>query len=303
MYYYILIFISVFFMAGQFSIGKVYQMRFGAQPVETLKYTCLSALFCFGFLFAVNGFRLEIEFFSILMALGMSAACTAYSLVGFKMMQMGKLSVYTMFLMMGGMLLPYIYGLLFLDEEFSAGRGIGMVLMVTALVMTTLVPEKKHEKNNRLFLICCAAVFILNGFVSIFSKVHQVETELATVGTLDFGMLTNLFNFLLSVAAYAVLSAKVRKKDLADEGKTGDKRNYKLFFGLIFANALAGGITLPLQLEGASHIPAVVQYPIITGGGIILSAFAGALFFRERITKRNGMGIALAFLATICFMF
>mgnify|MGYP003291970998 CR=1 FL=1 len=50
------------------------------------------------------------------MAFAMATCAALYSLIGFRVLKAGNMSVYSMFLMSGGMLLPYVFGVLFLDE-------------------------------------------------------------------------------------------------------------------------------------------------------------------------------------------
>ena len=49
-------------------------------------------------------------------------------------------------------------------------------------------------------------------------------------------------------------------------------------------------------------MPASVQYPMITGGTVILSAAVGRVFFGERQSKLSLAGTLLAFAATFLFL-
>ena len=50
------------------------------------------------------------------------------------------------------------------------------------------------------------------------------------------------------------------------------------------------------------HIPASVQYPIVTGGTIVISTLIG-LIRREKITKREILAAVVAFFATVVMAF
>ena len=56
----------------------------------------------------INGFSLDCTSFSFEMAMLKTLGLTAYTLVGFVMLRSGAVATYTMFLMSGGMIMPYI---------------------------------------------------------------------------------------------------------------------------------------------------------------------------------------------------
>ena len=98
-----------------------------------------------------------------------------YTMIGFKLMSMGSMTVYTIFLMMGGAIVPYIYGLIFLDEPITLPRVVALLMIVAAVVINS--SGGKTGKQSVKFIILCIAVFLLNGAVSVVSKMHQIETK------------------------------------------------------------------------------------------------------------------------------
>ena len=70
--------------------------------------------------------------------------------------------------------------------------------------------------------------------------------------------------------------------------------------------ALIGAATYTgnfLHLKAASFVPASVQFPIVSGGVIVLSSLISAVIFREKVTKREWISVIGAFLSTFLFMF
>lgn len=66
--------------------------------------------------------------------------------------------------------------------------------------------------------------------------------------------------------------------------------------------ALIGAASYFLQLTCAKVLPASVLYPIVTGGSVVFSAVAGGVFFRERLSRRQLLGIALCMIGTLLFL-
>lgn len=328
--YYFIVFAAVVLLALQFSTNKAYQLRCGTSVLASLRFTALS-----GFASSVvplivalaGGEGIKITPYSALMAALIAIFCGAYTFIGFRVMSLGSLSVYTMFLMLGGMLLPYIFGVLWLDEGISVCRIAGVLLLAVSLIF----PVIAREKNGRagvLFFVLCGAVFILNGGVSIVSKLHQVNCTYASVGAASFSMWANLFNGIISSLMYVLFKIRLTDSDKAESAvdgtisKTGSVKNGAgckneagLISGagcksgagpiavIIAANAVCNGVSYMLQLVSAGHVPASVMYPMMTGGSMVLTAAAGYIFFREKPDKLSGFGIILSFAATFLFLF
>ena len=59
-----------------------------------------------------------------------------YYLIGIKVLSLGSLAIYSMFMMLGGMLVPFFYGITFLHETISVGKVIGTVLLTVFIVLS-----------------------------------------------------------------------------------------------------------------------------------------------------------------------
>ena len=290
-------------MSGMFALNKLWQKSNGAGIKTSLLYTALTGLFVSVIFFAVGGGRVQITPFSIVCAAAVAGLCLGYNLIGFKVFSIGSYSVYMMFLMLGGMLLPFIYGMLFLGDADGTGivslaaRFTGVALLTLSLVLPCL-GEKKDKKNSRLFIILCVTVFILNGFVSITSKIHQIETVRQTVDATSFVVLTNGTNGVASAVTLFFLCLRDKKPpELAKDFPV-----WKVILMPLVCGALNGSSYLCQLIAAASDMPASVQYPMITGGTVILSAAVGRVFFGERQSKLSLAGILLAFAATFLFL-
>ena len=284
---YIYVAIAVVLLAFEFACSKKYQALEGTQMVPGLRFNALTGLLSALTMLVISGFQPAWSPLSLILAIGQAACCIAYSLIGFRVLKMGGMALYSTFLMSGGMLLPYIFGLLFLDEQPSVLRIIG-VLVVLAGVVCTNASEDKVSKG---LLFLCAAVFALNGGVSIISKCHQVSTR-PTVSTSAFVMYAGV--------AKCLISALV----LPFTGKSASQRGFakKHSLPIIAGGAIIGAASYFLQLIGAANLPASVLYPMVTGGSIIFSAIAGVIIFKEQLSRRQIISITLCFIGTLLFL-
>ena len=65
-----------------------------------------------------------------------------YIFLGFKLMEEASVSLYTLFLMTGGMTLPYLWGAFFLNEKLTVSRIIGLLVILIAIVISNLGKNK-----------------------------------------------------------------------------------------------------------------------------------------------------------------
>lgn len=308
MIYYLYLLTAVVLMALQFSVNKFFQSKNGSGIMTSLLYTTLSGLATGAIFFAINGFTLNVTPFSFVCAVGIASLCLGYSLLGFKIFSMGNFAVYTMFLMLGGMLLPFLWGLIFLGDAQTLSplslicRITGVLLLIGSMVFPILekrdTDEAHSKKNQILFLALCLLVFFMNGFVSILSKIHQIEGDYPTVDNNSFVFLTNTINGLFS--GFALFGLTLIKKS---GPKLSPSFKPWMLIAAVTVYALCNGVSYLLQLlAAASTMPASVQYPMMTGGSVVLTALAGYLFFQEKQTKRALIGTILAFAATFLFL-
>ena len=226
---YLLLLLAALLLAADFALNKLYQKHAGTSLKAGFRFNALLGLFTAIVFWAMSGFTFHISWYSILMAGGMTLLAVIYTLVGFRILKAESMALYTMFLMTGGMVVPYLWGLLFLDEPFSPLRTAGLVLIVASVIFSNL----GSKKNNWLVLPLCVAVFFLNGFVSVISKMHQIEVELPTVSATEFVMLSGLFKFLLAGAAFLILFFRDRSKKPQEEIKPV---RFKLLLPLILSH-------------------------------------------------------------------
>ena len=119
---YVLILLSVTCYAAQFAFTKVY----GGMVKQTAS-TSLMMLLIIGttgavMCFCISGFSVDFSAVSVMWAAVFALVTIPYYMIGVKVLSMGSLAIYSMFMMLGGMLVPVAYGVLFLREAASAGK-------------------------------------------------------------------------------------------------------------------------------------------------------------------------------------
>ena len=292
---YMFLLLSVLCTGFQFIFAKIYQAKVGNGLITSLLFMLFSGITASILLLILCGFHVSINTFAFLMAAGEIICAVGYNVVGMKMMSLGKVAVYTMFLMLGGMFVPSIYGIIFLKEPITYLKIIGIVLLVIALILPVLKKEEKN-KNIKLFTLLGVVVFLLNGMVGIFNKMHQISIN--AIPTLEFSLWQNMICVVI-ISFVFLLYIIINKKSNMITVYT--KNALPVWWSIIAFSIISqtGGILL---LLAAKTVDASIMYPVLTGGVIVITAFFGLIFYKEKINLNIGLSILLSIVSTILFL-
>lgn len=293
---YFCIFISVVLLAIDFVLQNVYQ-RYTNGVDTAARFSMTTGIFSILIVFAFNRLVPEFSWYSLLNAFLKAFAGFLYTIIGFSIMKRGKMVLYTLFLMSGGMLLPAIYGWCFLGDPVIPLRLIGTAIILISIILSNI----RIEKTDFGTLLKCICVFFLNGCVSILTKLHQINTVYPAVSTTGYAMYSAVLSFGMSMIYYWLTKRKEKSKNRDESPKLGKKQHW-MTIGIAAVYSLIGTISSLLQLEGAKKLPASVLYPIITGGSVVLTGIFSFLFFKEKTSRKEWCGIFLCFVGTLLFL-
>lgn len=288
--YYLLLIAATVLYSIQFVFNKVYQREEGDSFAASCGFLLVSSAVFGAAMFVRNGFTLAFEPFSLLMALCallISVGCGYFGIVALSVSDLAK---YSLYLMLGGMTVPFLYGFLFNGDRLTWQKLVCFAVIAAALVLNAVKKQSRGRESLKAKL-CYGAIFLFNGLSGVVATLHQNPAGgLAVVGTNDFTLWKMLLNVLFSGTVLLILSRrKPRKrpsvKALAAAGGYG----------------IVNGIAEVMVLISILHIEPSVQYPIITGGCVVLSVVFG-LFFKEKITLRNALCALLTLAGTMVLM-
>lgn len=276
--YYGIIMIAVLMFSMQFLFNQRFQKEYGSglKPllVFVLGYNIAGLLV----LLIINGFRVEFTWFTLLLATLWSVNGLVLSYCSFKAFEKVNLSVYSLFSQLGGMMLPFFAGVLLFDEKLTAGSVICFILVLISLLFTV------KRGNGGSYFIYYAGIFVLNGMAGVLSKWFAAapydKTSSAGYSILSAAVAASL-------AAIALLFVKGNRLKLTARGATN-----MLGYGIL--NKI-GNFLLLIAL---AHLPASVQYPMVTGGVMICSTII-CFFTRQKPGKREIASLALSFIGIL----
>lgn len=288
---YLMVLLADALLAASFVSQKKYQNLAGALMKAGLWYNLLLGMVSVAYYLLVSRLSVHLTVYSVVMAALFTSFVLAYSIVGFKIMETGNMSLHTLFLMVGGMVVPYIYGVMFLDEALSPTRIVGVLAIVIAIAVIHVGGKKPDVRQ----LLLCVAVFFLNGFVSVISKIHQISPASQVVTSSDFALITAFFKFFFSAIVLLVFKQKLHSQCVTVV-------TIKKALPLIVVAAVAVSISSVLQLSGATVLDASVLYPLITGGTIVVTTITDVLVFKTKMALRQWLAVAICFVGTLLFL-
>lgn len=281
MYYLLLVCATVLF-SFQFLFNQKFEERNGSSLPSALLFSLYTSVLGFVVLFVTNGLSMDFSPLSFFLAGIYSAVGILYTVASIKAFNQVNLSVYSVFAMLGGMLLPSVYGLVFCDEAVTPMKLVCYVLIIAALFFET---DFRQKSGNKLYY---AAVFILNGMSGVLSVVHQSIQNYAIVDSFDFLMWAKIWGTVISL----IFLVKMRNRVVW----VTDVKSLATCFGFaVFCTV--GNLLLLLSIR---HLPASIQYPIVTGGVMLVSLVIGFVR-KETVRRREFIATAIAFLST-CFI-
>lgn len=272
----------------------------------TLKGTMRSNVFLFFFAFCFSAvFAIfSVEEFRIPWALTVSyAVCVLLSQISLmKAVEYGSVAMSSLFYSCG-FVIPVLFGIVYYKESFNALHVIGIILILTSFVFSV---EKTQKKINAKWLCFALGGTVFSGLVGVIQKLFATQS---TPYSLDL-FLSAAFFCIIVVSAIVFFACtrftpaqKPKNKSIAEENAAlqSQKRKSVLFPSFVFTSALGvvmGGIN-KLNTYLAGILPSVVIFPATNGGVIVVSAVFSAIFFKEKLSKKQILSIIVGFIAIL----
>ena len=281
MFYYLII-LSALLFSLQFLFNQQFEKINGDGFNSALAFSIYTSFTGFILLFLINGFKIHFSFFSFLIAFLYSCINIAFNFVSVKAFSSVNLGLYSVFAMLGGMLLPSIYGIVFNGEIITAPKVFSCVLiaLATLLGLTDFEKNSRHSRN----IIWYVSVFLLNGLTGVLSAIHQNYPS-HKVDSISFIAISRIIIFVICIAFQFIFIRRMPAINF---------RSLCFAGGFSFLNSI-GNLLLLVSLI---HLQASVQYPLVTGGTIVFSFFV-SLASKQKITVKILISVFLSSAASV----
>lgn len=301
----------------QFVFTKGFSRRASSAAHVGLWNGCVVSLCMALYLFPMNGFRLEFTPAAGLAALCLALCAVTMSLCNIPAMRLGNMAVVTTYMLVGGMVLPFGYGVLALKEECPPLKLIAIALLIAAIIPNLLQGKGEQTAAPRsrgktiLFHGLCMVLFTLNGMTSILTTVHSLHENKISAG--GFTLLCGLSQ--LSITALILLGYAIYRRVKGEQqafcstfvrvtkATPTTARTLLILLAFGFGFAVCNGVANIFSQESLSAgMPSSVQFPVISGSVIVMTALFGRWFFGERIDRYCAISLVLSVVGSVLFM-
>ena len=254
---------------------------------------CLSAaviLLCWG------GFGAS-SVFTIVLGVAFGAVTALQGITNIAALQVGPMS-YTSVIISFSTLISSLSGVMFFDESLGWAQIVGMVLMLASFVLAAK-SDVDEKKANLKWLFLCLIAFVATGGIGVMQKVHQSSKYR---NELNAFLIIAFVSSAVLCAFFAALM-KRRESRFADEKekKKSGKRQVWLLLGIMIASGACVAVNNKFNLYLSGVMDSAVFFPIVNGGGLVLTTLAAVLLFKEKLSTKQWIGVVLG-IASVVFL-
>ena len=180
-----------------------------------------------------------------------------------------------------------VSGALFFDESIAVLQAIGIAIMLCSFVFAA---EKDKDKKKASFrwLLLCTVNFLSIGCIGIMQKVHQASTYRAELNSFL------VIAFVVAGLFSGILAALFGKHTAIEKQQ---KRSVSLLLLCMIVSGVCAALNNRFNLYLSGVIDSAIFFPVVNGGGLVLSTLTAVVFFREHLTKKQWIGILLGIVA------
>lgn len=196
-----------------------------------------------------------------------------------------------------GLLIPTIAGIFWFHEPLSLWQMAGIVLFFASAYLLTGYSKKLYTTFSFKTVILLVLSMLSNGAVMLAQKLFAQKADGASVSMFSFLMFGLTAAFYLVCAMVFSLTHKTKPEpdgaeEVADAKESAGWLSPQLLgYGAVLSVSLL--VINQLSTVLAGKLPSVVLFSVNDGGGMIIAAVTAAIFFREKLTLRSGIGIAV----------
>ncbi len=266
--------------------------------------------FCATFAFnAVTSFVAVITFFTtsgfdkcsaytLLLGLLFGLITTLQCVCNIAALSYGPLS-YTTVIVSFSTIIPSLSGVLFFGEDLGVAQIIGIVLMLVSFVLAVKSDaDEKNKKANLKWLILCVVAFLANGSIGVLQKIQQASAYSDESNA--FLIISFIFATILSAIFVTVFYVKNKTQAAKSDEKQylPSKANLILVLVLVVAGiCMALNHKFNLYLSGV--IDSAIFFPVVNGGGLVLTTVASLILFKEKLSAKQWAGIVIGIISVV----
>ncbi len=188
-------------------------------------------------------------------------------------------------------LIPTLSGAIFWNEKITFVQYIGIALLVLCLIFSVEY-KNRAEKTGIKWLLYSLGAFFATGIIGVMQKIHQTSEHKDELNA--FLIISFAFSFFVSMLLAFVYRCKRHNKNIYSKRINS---YFPVLLMLLSGIFVALNNKLNLYLSGV--IDSAVFFPLVNGGGLILSSLASVVVFKEKLSKIQWIGVVIGIISVV----
>ena len=199
---------------------------------------------------------------------------------------------YTSVLISLSTVIPALSGAIFWHEKLTPAGIAGIALLAVCILLSVNKKKDGKSASPKWFALSMSAA-LCTGIIGVLQKVHGSSSHSGEL--YDFLITAFVFSAVFSF----ILFARCAKKDRKSGARTIPDRPLPLLAAMFAAAGIAAALNNAINLRLAGTMNSAVFFPVVNGGGLVLTTAASVIFFHEKLTARQYVGLAAGIAAVL----
>lgn len=280
----ILIIITVIFGTESTVARGLYSKKFSASQAGFHILNIGISATCAFTLSAFCGFDISCSSFTFWLSCAFGAATALHAIALINALNLGPLSITTVIVSLST-IITALSGL-FWGETISVAQIIAILLMIVCFVLSAKKDEQSQKANAKWLVFLCVA-FLLSVAIGILQKIHQTSEHSAEL--YPFLTIAFIVSALLSIVILPFIWKRDKQNGIFMCQNNG--KNVAAIISIIVATGVCVAFNNAINLFLSGELPTAIFFPVINGGGMVLSVISGLVFFKEKPTIKQYLGL------------
>lgn len=255
---------------GQASFTKIASTKEGKAGL--MHFNALKVGASLLFFLMISFHNIQVHLPTVLCASGYGFALFFSTFFGHKALMCNSMAL-TSLVVSYSIIIPFLFGLVFLNETVSFMKILGIILILVSMYLIKYQSENVKIRNR--WFIYVGITFVSNGICSVIQKVHQILYPSSYCR--EFMLCALCITFILFL-----VTSICRKEEKVTEVKL-----YAVISGVMM------GVGNYLTLVLSSKVDASVLFPIISVFSMFCNIIVSKLYFKDKFSVMQLTGICL----------
>lgn len=291
---YLYLFLCIIFSIGQLMSNKLFQMRQRITIPSYMIYLIVIGIVSTPIFFLMSGCDTFVDGKLFVYSFAAAAIVVTHALFSLLSMAYVNIAVVTIVQNAGSLVIPSLYGFLFLREPVTIPCVLALVLVMAAFLIIFLESRFSDEKeNNAQSKLLYVLLFVTSGIGNVIPKAFTVSGSQAS----SEAYLTWINIFMTIMVTLAFFLAKWKRKQTMRVFTSGiQAKNYLV----ICLGSVSGCVASVCSMKAITQMNIAIYSPLSSAMNMVFLLFVSRIVFKEKISVQNIFAAILGIAAVVC---